>query len=55
MKNQLKNIKNRQIWKTFVAYPAAAFVILQAVDFFIINYGLDAKWLTLSLIILSSF
>ena len=53
MKNQLKNIKNRQIWKTFVAYPAAAFVILQAVDFFIINYGLDAKWLTLSLIILS--
>lgn len=53
MKNQLENIKNRQIWKTFVAYPAAAFVILQAVDFFIINYGLDAKWLTLSLIILS--
>ena len=53
MKNQLIKIKNRQIWKTFVAYPAAAFVILQAVDFFIINYGLDAKWLTLSLIILS--
>lgn len=52
MKNQLKNFKKRQIWKSFVAYPAAAFVILQAVDFFISNYELNSKILTLSLIFL---
>lgn len=46
------NIKKRQIWRSFVAYPAAAFVLLQAVDFFISNYGLNPKILTLSLIIL---
>ncbi len=52
MKNQLKNFKKRQIWRSFLAYPAAAFVIIQAVDFFIINYGLNPKILTLSLILL---
>ena len=52
MTSYFKNIKNRQIWKSFVAYPAAAFVILQAVDFFIIKYNLNAKTLTLSLILL---
>ena len=52
MKNQLMDIKKRQIWRSFVAYPAAAFVLLQAVDFFISNYGLNRKILTLSLIIL---
>ncbi len=46
------NFKKRQIWRSFVAYPAAAFVLLQAVDFFITNYGLNRKILTLSLIIL---
>lgn len=35
-----------------MAYPAAAFVILQAVDFFIINYGLNPKLLTTTLILL---
>lgn len=52
MKNQLSNLKKRQIWRSFIAYPAAAFVLLQAVDFFIINYGLNPKFLTLSLIML---
>jgi len=52
MKNQLIDLKKRKIWRSFVAYPAAAFVILQAVDFFISNYGLNRKILTLSLIIL---
>jgi serine/threonine-protein kinase len=52
MKNQLSNLKKRQIWRSFIAYPAAAFVLLQAVDFFILNYGLNPKFLTLSLIIL---
>lgn len=53
MKNQLNNLKKRQIWKSFLAYPTAAFVILQAVDFFIINYDLNPKILTLSLILLT--
>lgn len=52
MKDPLLNIKKRQIWKSFVAYPAAAFVILQAVDFFITKYDLNPKSLTLSLILL---
>lgn len=52
MSNYFKHIKSRQIWKSFVAYPAAAFVILQAVDFFITKYNLNAKALTLSLILL---
>lgn len=45
-------LKERQIWKSFVAYPTAAFVILQAVDFFIVKYGWNPKLLTLTLILL---
>ncbi|WP_223035026.1 tetratricopeptide repeat protein [Hanstruepera marina] len=53
MKKSFFNIlKNRQIWKSFVAYPAAAFIILQAVDFFIVKYGLNPKMLSLTLILL---
>ena len=52
MENPLTNIKKRQIWRSLVAYPAAAFVILQAVDFFITKYDLNPKTLTLSLILL---
>lgn len=46
-------LKSRKIWKSFVAYPAASFIILQAVDFFIVKYGWNPKLLTLSLILLS--
>lgn len=28
-----ETLKKRRIWKTIVGYPAASFVILQAVDF----------------------
>ena len=35
-----------------VGYPAASFVILQAVDFFISKYGLNPKALTFTLILL---
>ena len=45
-------LKNRKIWKSFVAYPAASFIILQAVDFFIVKYGWSPKLLTLTLILL---
>lgn len=52
MKNPFTNIQKRQIWRSLVAYPAAAFVILQAVDFFISKYDLNPKTLTFSLILL---
>ena len=45
-------LKKRKIWKTVVGFPAAAFVILQAVDFFITKYGLNPKALTFTLILL---
>lgn len=48
----LEKLKKRKIWKTFVGYPAASFVILQAVDFFIAKYGLNPKALTFTLIVL---
>ncbi|MDX1470202.1 MAG: hypothetical protein R3213_01795 [Flavobacteriaceae bacterium] len=50
--NLLETLNERQIWKTAVAYPAAAFVLLQAVDFFTSHYGFSTKWLTFSLILL---
>jgi len=40
----------RRIWRTLVAYPAGAFVVLEAVEFFVQNYGLPAKLLTVVLI-----
>ena len=47
-----ETLKKRKIWKTIVGYPAASFVILQAVDFFIAKYGLNPKALTFTLIVL---
>ncbi len=53
MENSIfEKLKKRRIWKTAVAYPAASFVILQAVDFFISKYGLNPKALTFTLILL---
>jgi TolB-like protein/Tfp pilus assembly protein PilF len=47
-----EKLKKRRVWKTIVAYPAASFVILQAVDFFIIKYGLNPRALTFTLVLL---
>jgi len=52
MGNKIKNFKKRQIWKSFLAYPAAAFVLLQAIEFFTTQYNLNPKILTFSLILL---
>ena len=52
MENKIKSFKKRQIWKSFLAYPAAAFVILQAVDFFTTKYDLNPKIFTFSFILL---
>lgn len=47
-----ETFKKRRVWKTIVGYPAASFVILQAVDFFIAKYGLNPRALTFTLIVL---
>lgn len=52
MKKRFEEFNKRQIWKSFVAYPAAAFVLLQAVEFFINLFDLNPKILTLSFILL---
>ena len=52
MNKYWENLEKRQIWKSFVAYPAAAFVLLQAVEFFSNHLDLNPKFLTLSMILL---
>lgn len=49
---KINNFKKRQIWKSFLAYPAAAFVLLQAIEFFTKQYNLNPKILTFSLILM---
>jgi adenylate cyclase len=50
--NFFKEFRKRQLWKIIIAYPAAAFLILQAVEFFMSNYGWNPKFLTFSLILM---
>jgi len=50
MKKILTQLKERRIWRVLVAYPSVTFVLLQAVEFFINNYELDARLLTASII-----
>lgn len=46
----LVELKQRRIWRVLLAYPGLVFVILQVVEFFINNYGLDHRFLTASII-----
>jgi TolB-like protein/Tfp pilus assembly protein PilF len=46
----VQQLKNRHIWRVLVAYPSVTFVLLQAVEFFINNYGLDVRLLTATII-----
>lgn len=50
MAKLLNEFKERRIWRVLVAYPSVIFVFLQAIEFFINNYGLDGRFLTASLI-----
>ncbi len=50
MKDFLDRLVERRIWRVLVAYPSVTFIWLQAVEFFINNYGLDSRLLTASLI-----
>lgn len=51
MTSLLSQLRDRNIWRVVVGYPSVTFVLLQAVEFFINNYGLDARTLTLTLVI----
>jgi TolB-like protein len=46
----LAQAKERRIWRVLLAYPSVTFVALEAVEFFIDNYGLDGRLLTSTLI-----
>lgn len=51
MTSLVTQLRDRRIWRVVVAYPSVAFVLLQAVEFFVNNYALDARALTLTLIV----
>ncbi|MDJ0906528.1 MAG: hypothetical protein QNI96_10945 [Woeseiaceae bacterium] len=51
MHSFLTELKERHIWRVLVAYPSLVFVLLQAVEFFVNNYDLDARFLTVSLVV----
>ncbi len=50
VQNILDELKQRRIWRVLVAYPSVSFVLLEAVEFFVNNYGLDVRYLTAALI-----
>jgi len=47
----LDQLKQRRVWRVVVAYPGAAYVMLEAVKFFIDNYDLDPRFLTSTIIV----
>jgi TolB-like protein/tetratricopeptide (TPR) repeat protein len=55
MRKILEELKERKIWRTLIAYPSVSFVLLQAVEFFINNYDLDARYLSATFIACVAF
>lgn len=51
IRNFIEQLRERNIWRAAVAYPAAAFVFLEAVEFFVDNYRFDERFLTIALIL----
>ena len=51
MDDLIAAFRERRIWRVLVAYPSVTFIWLQAVEFFINNYELDERFLTVSLIV----
>ena len=45
MTKLLNELKERRIWRVLFAYPSVTFVLLQAIESFINNYGLDGRYL----------
>ena len=55
MRDFLDQLIQRKIWRTLVAYPSVSFVLLQAAEFLINNYDLDARFLTATFIACGAF
>ena len=51
MQSFVQELKDRRIWRVLVAYPGVAFVLLEAIEFFVGNFGLDERSLTVGLIV----
>ena len=47
----IEQFRERRIWRVLIAWPSVVFVLLQAIEFFINNYDLDARFLTVGMII----
>jgi TolB-like protein len=48
----IRQLQERKIWRAVVAYPAAGFAFLEAVEFFVNNYGLNSKYLTVGVVLI---
>ena len=51
MNSFIQQLGERHIWRAAIAYPVAGFVFLEAAEFFVDNYQLNAKLLTVAVII----
>jgi TolB-like protein/lipoprotein NlpI len=51
MRKFVEQLRERNIWRAALAYPAAAFVFLEVVDFFVDNYRLDERFLSIAVIV----
>lgn len=51
MGDLLEQFRERRVWRVLIAWPSVAFVLLQAIEFFINNYDLDARFLTAGMIV----
>jgi len=47
----LEQFRERRVWRVLVAWPSVAFVLLQAIEFFINNYGIDSRYLSVGMIV----
>jgi len=50
MTKLVTSLRQRHVWRVLIAYPSVTFIWLQAVEFFVNNYDLDARFLTASII-----
>ena len=51
MRGLVEQFRERRVWRVLIAWPSVAFVLLQAIEFFINNYDLDTRFLTAGMIV----
>ncbi len=47
----IEQFRERRVWRVLIAWPSVAFVLLQAIEFFINNYAIDTRFLTAGMIV----